>query len=76
MKKLILCFLLIGNALNTIGQCQEDEVISTNPDNPINTDLSEKLHPFPGSNATINEYVVNGKREYFPGTKFKGIKID
>jgi len=61
MKKLILCFLLIGNALNTIGQCQEGEVISTNPDNPINTDLSEKLHPFPGSNATINEYLNTWK---------------
>ena len=61
MKTKYITILIITIFLSTIqlmGQCQEDETISTNPNNPINTELpvskARYLNQFNWAKTTTN----------------------
>lgn len=40
MKKIILTIIILMANMVMFAQCKEDETISTNPNNPINTDAN------------------------------------
>jgi hypothetical protein len=67
MKNKIIIIILIWLVSQSIsmGQCQEDEIISTNPNNPINTELSSghrNINQFNWAKYTVN----NGNKAVSP----------